>query len=91
MACIDDIKKYFKEDHFTFLVVEANELYFGFDLRKAAEFDIAVKIVSKSFLGVGIDGKKTVMALLLAGNLHGYYLDGRRNQIARINLLMIML
>ncbi len=32
---IDDIKKYFKEDHFTFLVVKANDLYFGFDLSKA--------------------------------------------------------
>jgi hypothetical protein len=49
------IKKYFKEDHFTFLVVEANELYFRFDLSKAAEFDIAVKIVTQSFPGVGID------------------------------------
>ncbi len=54
---IDDIKKYFKEDHFTFLVVEANELYFGFDQRKAAEFDITVKIVTQSFPSVGIDGK----------------------------------
>jgi hypothetical protein len=39
------------------LVVEAIELYFGFDLSKAAEFDIAVKIVTQSFPGVGIDGK----------------------------------
>ena len=39
------------------MVVEANELYFGFDLSKAAEFDIAVKIVTQSFPGVGIDGK----------------------------------
>ncbi len=54
---IDDIKKYFKEDHFTFLVVEANELYFGFDLHKADEFNIAVKIVTQSFPSVGIDGK----------------------------------
>ncbi len=54
---IDDIKKYFKEDHFTFLVVETNELFFGFDLSKAAEVDIAVKLVTQSFPGVGIDGK----------------------------------
>ncbi len=39
------------------MVVEAIELYFGFDLSKAAEFDIAVKIVTQSFPGVGIDGK----------------------------------
>ncbi len=40
-----------------FLVVEADELYFGFDLRKAAEFDIAVNIVTQSIPGVGINGK----------------------------------
>ncbi len=39
------------------MVVEANELYFGFDLSKAAEFDVAVKIVTQSFLCDGIDGK----------------------------------
>jgi hypothetical protein len=54
---IDDIKKYFKEDHFTFFVVEANDLYLGFDLSKADEYDIAVKTVTQSFPGVGIDGK----------------------------------
>ncbi len=37
---IDDIKQYFKEDHFTFLVVKANDLYFGFDLSKAEEYNI---------------------------------------------------
>ena len=52
---IDDIKKYFKENHFTFLVVKANDLYFGFDLSEAEEYQIAVKIVTKSYSVVGID------------------------------------
>jgi hypothetical protein len=43
---VDDIKKYHKEDHFTFLVVEANAVYFGFDLSIVKEYEIAVKIVT---------------------------------------------
>ena len=54
---IDDVKQYFKEDHFEFLVVEASDFNFGFDLNKAIEYDIAVKIVTQSFPGVVIDGK----------------------------------
>ncbi len=72
---IDDIKKYFKEDHFTFLVVEANELHFGFDLSKAAEFSLVLALMVK-----------ILMASLLVGNLHDYYLHGRWNEIAGINL-----
>ena len=54
---VDDIKRYYKEDHFTFLVVEANDLYFGFDLSIVKEYEIAVKIVTQSYSVVGIDGK----------------------------------
>ncbi len=46
---VDDIKKYYKEDHFTFLVVEANDLYFGFDLSIVEEYEIDVKIVTQSY------------------------------------------
>ncbi len=50
-------KKYYKEDHFSFLVVEAKDLYYGFDLSKAEEYEIAVKIVTQSYSVIGNDGK----------------------------------
>ncbi len=39
------------------MVVEANDLYFGFDLSIVKEYEIAVKIVTQSYSVIGIDGK----------------------------------
>ncbi len=52
---VDDMKNYYDLDNFTYLVVKANDLYFGFDLSEAEEYQIAVKIVTKSYSVVGID------------------------------------
>jgi hypothetical protein len=35
---IYDMKNYYELDNFTYLVVKANDLYFGFDLSKAEEY-----------------------------------------------------
>ncbi len=51
------MKNYYELDNFTYLVVKANDLYFGFDLSKAEEYEIAVKIVTQSYSVVFIDGK----------------------------------
>ncbi len=51
------MKNYYKLDNFTYLVVKANDLYFGFDLSKAEEYEIAVEIVTQSYSVVCIDGK----------------------------------
>ncbi len=51
------MKNYHELDNFTYLVVKANDLYFGFDLSKAEEYEIAVKIVTQSYSVIGIDGK----------------------------------
>ncbi len=39
------------------MVVEAKDLYYGFDLSKAEEYEIAVKIVTQSYSVIGNNGK----------------------------------
>ncbi len=39
------------------MIVEAKYLYYGFDLSKAEEYEIAVKIVTQSYSVIGNDGK----------------------------------
>ena len=49
------MNNYYDRDNFTFLVVKANDFYFGFDLSDAEQYEIAIKIVTKSYSMVGID------------------------------------
>ncbi len=51
------MKNYYELDNFTYLVVKANDLYFGFDLSNAEEYEIAVEIVTQSYSVVCIDDK----------------------------------
>ena len=57
------MKNYNELDNFKYLVVKANDLYFGFDLSEAEEYEIAVKIVTQSYSVVGIDGKHVEVIL----------------------------
>ena len=51
------MEKYYEDDNFLYLVVEVNDLHFGFDLSTVNDYEIAVKIVTQSYSVVGIDGK----------------------------------
>ena len=51
------MEKYYEDDNFLYLVVEVNDLHFGFDLSAVKDYEIAVKIVTQSYSVVGIDGK----------------------------------
>jgi hypothetical protein len=54
---VNDIKNTTKRIPFSFLVVEAKDLYYGFDLSKAEEYEIAVKMVTHSYSVICKDGE----------------------------------
>ncbi len=49
--------KYYEVNKFLYLVVEVTDLYFGFDLTTVEDYEIAAKIVTKSYSVDGIDGR----------------------------------